>query len=72
MSDPVNVPLATEGITITFCATCAFCGTKTDGTVDGAALVQPFFAGVKLKAGWGIIQTDSGVRIWCGECTPTP
>ena len=65
---PVNVPLANEGIKITFCATCAFCGVKTDGAVDGDRLALPFYTTVKLKPGWETVQTDNGLNIWCGDC----
>ena len=66
--EPIRVPIATAGITVTFCATCAFCGTKTDGTVDASQLSVPFFESVTLKPGWGVLQTDNGSRIWCGKC----
>lgn len=66
----ISVPIATDGITVTFCATCAFCGTKSDGTVEGSNLAVPSLENVTLKPGWGTVQTDNGLKLWCGDCNP--
>ena len=71
MSETVSVLLSNEDIAITFCATCAFCCAKTDGTVTGEEITSPTYSTVTLKHGWGTIQLNTGLRVWCGGCNPT-
>lgn len=64
----MKVPLSQLGLSVVFTATCSWCKTRATGDVSSEAVTKPLYSSVELKDGWERVQTNQGMKIWCGDC----